>query len=238
MKIEYEVTSTLLRRMRSVGCPMPEEDEIEPLPGLTVEVSQPQLTRARDQRRNAEFVFGVRISNNSYNDLAMTKIMCTLPWKARLAWLVDPRLCRTGKGPYRFSSGLEFGRKTVLNHRVGPSCVIKSGAKLDGIFLGVATDTIPRYFSCGLKMPVRLLIVDQFGTKHRSGVDILVDRTATALPLQPRPRRSTLYDPVGYEVFNANRPLPRANRVVPNSPAGPAVGLNDEKDWESQRTVS
>ena len=137
----------------------------------------------------------------------------------------------TDDGPYRLpNGGNEFHRENVLNHRVGPSCVIQSGAKLDGIFLGIATSTIPRYFPCGMKMPVEILIVDQFGTKHWSGVDILVDRTATAPPQRLAPRRSTLYDPVGYEVFNTKRPLPRANSVVPNSPTGFAVPLNNEKE--------
>ncbi len=127
MKNQYEITTTLLRRMRAVGCPMPEEGELEPPPGLTIEINQPQITRARDQERNAEFVFGVRISNNSYNDLAMINIWCILPWEDRLTWLVDPRLASTDDGPYRLPTGDEFDRESVLNHRVGALAVIRFG---------------------------------------------------------------------------------------------------------------
>lgn len=232
MKIEEEIPTALLRRMRAVGCPMPEEDELEPPPGLTIEISEPQLSRARDQKRHAEFIFGVRIANNSYNDLAMINIWCTLPWEDRFEWLVDPRLGSTDNGPYRLPNGDEFDRESVLNHRVGPSGVIQSGTKLDGIFLGIATSTLPLYLPCGRTMPVELLIVDQFGTRHWSYVDILVDRTATATPLRIGPRRSTLFDPVDYEVFHANSPrLPGASSVFPNWPGGPVVeGLDDEKE--------
>ncbi len=233
MKRKYEVAPALIKRLRSLNCPFPQTEEEEtPRSFLTIEVSQRHLTKAYDRRSDAEFVFAVRITNQSYNRLEIQGIKCQLDWPAHMNWLVDPLICRGDKGPYRLPSGAEFPRETVLNHRTGPAGVIDPGGEVEGVLLGIClSQRIPHDYLAGTAVPADFSLVDQYEIKHHSTIEIEIDRTATSPPRRLSPRRSTLYDPVGYEVSDANRRSPRASSVVPRWPAGPAVvELNNEKE--------
>jgi hypothetical protein len=45
MKDKNAIDQTLIRRLRAANCPMPEDCEDDPLPGLTIVVSRPEKTK-------------------------------------------------------------------------------------------------------------------------------------------------------------------------------------------------
>ena len=168
----------LLRRLRAAGCPVPAEDDCSlPPPYLTIEVCNPDQTRAYDFCASSEFVFAVRITNHSYAPLEIQQFKCRLPW---LVAVTLPRIDMKEAEKYRLPSGLEFPCDTVLNHRVAELGKLEPGEHREGLLLAFS----PRRrldAEClhGSVFPAELSIFDQYGRRHRSLVDMVADRTAT-----------------------------------------------------------
>lgn len=97
---------------------MPFETGQEQRPDLLIEVSRPQLTIAYDMRAGTEYVFGVRITNQSYASLVLQRFRCRLPWSANVLFPGDPRIYMPERECYRLESGRKFRCEDVLNHRV------------------------------------------------------------------------------------------------------------------------
>ena len=179
MKEEKAADPALIRRLRAAGCPMPEDCEDDPPPGLTIVVSRPEMTRAYVLRNWVEYVFAVRITNHCYAPLEAHKFKCRLPWRTKLIWPMDPRIQMRDKQAYRLPSGREFPCGRVLNHRTGRSGIIKPGDTLEGILLAFRKcGRIPNDCLAGSVMPAELSVVDQNGRKHLSKIEVRVDRTA------------------------------------------------------------
>ncbi len=197
MKDKNAVDQTLIRRLRVAGCPMPEDCEDDPMPGLAIVVSRPEITKAYVLHSWVEYVFAVRISNDSYGPLEIQKFKCQLPWPTRLIGRMDPRIRQPEKQAYRLpGSGREFPYERVLNHRSGRVGSINPGDSLEGILLAFRRcQRFPDECFAGSVIPAELSIVDQYGWKHFSQIEVRVDRTAiiNSLKLARRQGRG-LYD--------------------------------------------
>ena len=181
MKNKNAVDQTLIRSLRAAGCPMPGDCEDDPMPGLAIVVSRPEITKAYVLHSWVEYLFAVRISNDSFALLEVQQFECHLPWLTRLVGPMDPRIRQSEKQTYRLpGSGREFHYKRVLNHRTGRAGRINPGDSLEGILLAfrrcqrfpdecLASDPV---------IPAELSIVDQFGREHFSEIEVMVDRTA------------------------------------------------------------
>ncbi len=81
----------LARDMMAVGCPLP-SSRSEPLPHVHVELNSAIEAAAYVYASGTEYVFPVRITNNSYVDLQLERLLSPLPWsRANFRWLEDPR---------------------------------------------------------------------------------------------------------------------------------------------------
>jgi hypothetical protein len=161
---------------------------------LIIEVSQPELTVAYAGRAGTEYVFSVRVTNHSYARLAVQRYGAVMPWRGHLWWPGDPRVYTPEREVYRLESGRTFPCDQVLNHRVGEQGELKPGESMEGILLAYTMfELISFDYMHATMAPARLFAVDQFGRKHRSDFEILVDRSATMRPMSLKPMGMGLY---------------------------------------------
>src|ERR1019366_722376 len=97
MKNKNAVDQILIRRLRAAGCPMPEDCEDDPMPGLVAVVSRPEITRVYVMRGWAEYVLALQITNHSYDCLEVGEFQCYSHWPIQ----VGPRICGREKPAYR-----------------------------------------------------------------------------------------------------------------------------------------
>lgn len=223
--------AALQQRLLAAGCPMPSLTGPESPRDVTIEVSKPEITIAYDMRAGTEYVFGVRITNHSYSRLVLQRFRARLPWVARLYWPGDPRIYTPERKAYRLESGRKFPCNEVLNHRVREHGVLGPGGSSEGVLLAYTMfDRIPFDHPHGTIAPARLFVIDQFGRKHRSEVEILIDRTAT-MPALASVRRGTGL----YGGFRSDEvPTPYNVPAVRVLSAEPKVEEN-EKKWSACR---
>ena len=187
--------TALFQRLLAAGCPTPFQMERESRPDLTIEASRPEITIAYDGRAGTEYVFAVRVTNHSYFTLAVQQFRGRPPGGGRLWWLGDPRIHMPERKVYRLPSGREFRCNQVLNHCVRERGALAPGDSLEGVLLAYTMfHRVPFEFLHRTKAPASLFVVDQYGRKHRSEIEILVDRTATMRPLIRKPGRTSLFD--------------------------------------------
>jgi hypothetical protein len=215
----------LARRLVAAGCPMPIEIEQERQPDLTIEVSRPQVTIAYDMRAGAEYVFGVRITNQSYSVLMLQEIRCRLPWRAKVIFPGDPRRYRPECENYRLESGRKFRCEDVLNHRVRENGSLEPGESFEGILLAYTMfDRISFEYLHGETAMAMFWIIDQHCRKHRADLEISIDRSATIRSFKPRPRGQGLFEPQE----PSNRQSSLDSFIVVNS-----IGADAKKEGES-----
>jgi hypothetical protein len=190
------VHPAIVRRLRAAGCPMPFGEKNERPVDLTIEVNRPELTKAYAIRAGAEYVFAVRITNHAYRPLVFQRFAGRMDWPAALIFPVDPRIHMPETQVYRLESGRKFPYTEVLNHHVGERGILDPGKSIEGILLAYTMlREIPKYYFHDWSAPAQLSIIDQFGRRHVSFIDISVDRTANIRPGMPiqRPRKG-LFD--------------------------------------------
>src|ERR1700739_1046506 len=73
--------SSFTTRLLAAGIPVPEADSMINASDLSIEVCHPARTRIFDCKLDTEYVFDVRITNNSYVPLQIKKITPILPWQ-------------------------------------------------------------------------------------------------------------------------------------------------------------
>jgi hypothetical protein len=106
-----------------------------------------------------------------------------MDWHTRLLWPIDPRIHLPETQVYRLESGRKFPCAEVLNHRVGERGILEPGESMEGILLAYSIlREIPKYYLHASVVPTQLSIIDQYGRKHVSVIEILVDRTASIRP--------------------------------------------------------
>jgi hypothetical protein len=175
---------------------MPIEIKQERQPDLTIEVSRPQVTVAYDMRAGAEYVFGVRITNQSYSVLMLQEVRCCFPWRAEVIFPGDPRRYRPECENYRLESGRKFRCEDVLNHRVRENGSLEPGESFEGILLAYTMfNHISSDYLHGETAMARVWIIDQHCRKHRADLEISIDRSATIRSFKPRPRGQGLFEP-------------------------------------------
>jgi hypothetical protein len=184
MKNKNAVDQILIRRLRAAGCPMPEDCEDDPMPGLVAVVSRPEITRAYVMRGWAEYVLALQITNHSYDCLDVREFQCYSHWPIQ----VGPRICGREKPAYRLlGSRRTFPYESVLNHRTGRP--INPGDSMEGILLAFRRQPFPEECLSRPVIPVELSIVDQYGREHVSEIEVTVDRTAIINSLIPSRRQ-------------------------------------------------
>lgn len=188
------IDPALLGRLRAAGCPMPEDDKNAPGCDLTIKVSAPAFTKIYNSRFGSEYIFAVRIENQCYARLEIQQFHCIPYWPTQLEW----PLCQHELDEYRLPSGRKFPSRSVLNHRTGGSGALDPGGSLDGFVLAFSRQQIPDEYLHSFVVPVDLAVVDQYGRKHVSEIEVEVDRSATQKPLRKMKRPSSLFDPVEF----------------------------------------
>ena len=184
-----------VKRLVAAGCPMPFETGQEQRPDLLIEVSRPQLTIAYDMRAGTEYVFGVRITNQSYASLVLQRFRCRLPWSANVLFPGDPRIYMPEREYYRLESGRKFRCEDVLNHRVRENGRLEPGDSFEGLLVAYTMfDRISPEYLHGDTAIARLWGIDQYSRKHRAELEIFIDRNATMRSVCYRPRKHGLVE--------------------------------------------
>jgi len=197
----------LLQRLLAARCPMSSEIDHEPSSDLTIAASKPEIALAYDRRASSEYVFPVRITNHSFAHLEVWKYRAGMPWKRRLFLLADPQPYSPEMEGYRLESGRTFPRGEVLNHRIGECGGLGPGESMEGVLLGFQIFCrIPFDYLHGTIVPAEISVIDQFGRKYRSDIEVRIDRSATMRPLIRRPRGTSLFEdadalPVDFSLY-------------------------------------
>lgn len=165
----------VLRRLRSVGCPVDYEHLPSPLHVFTEPWATQILTMLDG---NIGIALPVRV-------VATTSITI-LRFRLRADWLKDEaswlRFCDQHRGDsqkhYCFDScsgNIRFPSEEVLNHRTRHRGVLKRGGFLSGFLLWTFHDQLPRT-GIGTKLQATLCIEDVFENEHLFPI-VLLDRT-------------------------------------------------------------
>lgn len=185
----------LIRRLRAVGCPMPSDRTEEQPCELKAEVTKSEITVSYDRRGGTECVFGIRLTNVSYARLDVHRFRGHLPGLPGLTFLGDCRAYSPEAEYYRLESGRRFPYDDVINHCVGEKGALEPGAHLEGVLLAYTMfQHIPAEYVHRDTAIATIFVEDQFGRKHRSEVEISVDRSATMRLLVPNPRPEPLFE--------------------------------------------
>jgi hypothetical protein len=218
-------------RLQAAGIPLPVEDHSATQPDLLVESLKG--SRVFDRIVGCECVLNVRISNNSYGNLKVDKLRGHL---LEVDWLLtfqgDPKEHNPECKTYRMPSGRSLRRDSVLNHRLGGE--IAPGTSMEGKLLAFSfNEKIPEDYPHGLSVPLEVILTDQYGRKHASIIEVLVDRTAT----MPKPQAFSrvgrgLYDgcPLETPKFDYRAP---SEHPVGNANAGESA----EKPTEQMKRI-
>lgn len=169
-----------IRRLLAVGCPVSSETHSSRPADIVVEVRKPERTQASDFRFSTEYILDLRIRNTSFVRLKVQEFQCHPDWKdRRFTRLGDPRLYRPGQQEYRMPSGRKIPYESVLNHRLS-DMEVEPGKSYEGMFLAWSMWTrISTNYLHGETFPMRIVLTDQFGRRHRSLIEVQVDRSAT-----------------------------------------------------------
>jgi hypothetical protein len=223
----------LRRRLLAAGVPVPaaSEESIEPEPELTVQIIRPEQAKAYDFRRHIEFVLPARIRNRSYAWLEVQRLKLRVVWD--LPNPVWPRVDVHETRFYLLPGGHKFPHKAVLNHRIGER--IGPGEFWQGLLLAVSLDRmIPGELLHGVEFPARIVIIDQFGRRHTSAIELRVDRTATMRrPITNRRIGSGLYGPCSGSEDSPRYDQPSASAFLQS--ADPCAAGQEAPQAESVR---
>jgi hypothetical protein len=179
-KRQPRLDRTCIRRLLAAGCPVGNGEDSPLPPDLIVEVQNPDETVAYDFSGHTEFVFGLRITNQSYARLRVERVRGRPPWRdEHFTWLGDPRRDMPEKRTYKMPSGMEIACEAVLNHRLCEP-EFEPRESREGMLLAWSVLTrIPAEYLHGETFPLRITLVDQYGRSHRSLIEVRVDRSAT-----------------------------------------------------------
>jgi hypothetical protein len=133
------------------------------------------------------------------------------PWLGRLCFLGDPRIHTPERQVYRLESGREFPYDEVLNHRIHEQGTLNPGKSFEGMLLAYTMfKRIPSDYIHGERAFVRLSLADQYGRRHSSDIEILIDRRATmpARIFMPRQNRGLFNDPTNDQTSAVSVPVP------------------------------
>jgi hypothetical protein len=177
MKLSASEKRMITARLQAAGIPVLGKDYSAVKPDLTVQFLKG--SRAFALKMGSEFIFEVRISNNSYATVQLNKLhghLLEANW--RLIFQGDPRQHVPDCRSYRMLSGRNVRYNSVLNYRLGDE--IAPGASIEGKLLALSiTGTIPEEYAHGMSVPLELVLKDHYGRRHASTIEVLVDRSAT-----------------------------------------------------------
>jgi len=169
-----------IRRLLAVGCPVPSENHSRRPPDIVAELRNSKRTKAFDFRSSTEYILDLVIRNTSFVVLKLQEFRCYPDWKdGHITLLGDPRLYRPDQQEYRMPSGRKIPYDSVLNHRLS-EMELEPGKSYEGMFLAWSRQTrISTDYLHGEIFSMRISLTDQFGRRHRSLIEVQVDRSAT-----------------------------------------------------------
>ena len=126
--------------------------------------------------------------------ITMCDFLLTLPAGfPQINWLADPADQVPPRGFYRLPNGLEFPRKSVLNHRVLGAGLLHRGACLEGLLLGWASGRVPKHLRHGLFLNANLTILDHLDREHTRRLALWLNRSELNLSPSPQLRGEGLF---------------------------------------------
>lgn len=175
------------RRIRAAGRPIYIAEDDAAAPSIPCDALQVRQTggviesRAIACSNCTAFIIHLRITSKQ-PAFAISAFGLEVPWKTdHFHWLADP-LELDGPSPYyRFHlPGVpDFERRDVINHCADPTRVLSPGHSLKGFLLAVGSDPMPEQFRHGMMIPGFVIVYDQFGSDHRSPVELQAVRNRT-----------------------------------------------------------
>jgi hypothetical protein len=164
----------VLRRLRSVGCPI----DYEHLPGPLHVFNEPWATQIFPMPDGTGIAFAVRVVANTSTTIRRFRLRAD--WlKDELSWL---GLCDQHRGDpqkhycfHQCAGRSRFRSEEVLNHRTLHRGVLKGGGFLSGFFLGTFHDRLPPT-GIGTTLQATLCIEDVFENEHQFPI-VLLDHT-------------------------------------------------------------
>jgi hypothetical protein len=201
-------------RLRAAGIPLPPEEQSVMNPDLRVVCLKG--SRAFTMKMGSEFLLNLRITNDSYADLQIEKLQGRL--LAANGWLEfqgDSMEHHRDRKTYRTPGGRYVRHKSVLNHRLRRK--IAPGASVEGKLLAFSfTGEIPGEYLHGERVPLELILTDQYGRRFPSIFGATVDRSATMA-------KPEVVSRVGRGLYDGAPPVPEFDHPTPGHvPAGRA----------------
>jgi len=197
MKNENRDSLSIARRIRDAGRSIYiAEDDGEPryLPAdsLVVRQTGSVMERRAIESGGTSIIIALAITCN-LSKLAISRFHVELPWNPDCFYcLEDPLQIYGSSRPYRVPSdaGLDFERHRVINHHADITQILSPGHSLEGFLLGYAFGSVPEEFRTGMMLPAFVIIYNQFGAMHRTGVQLHLVRR----PKRPSRRKRSLLD--------------------------------------------
>ncbi len=127
----------------------------------------------------AAYALDISIQNVSDRILRPQGPQLEIPWhETHFHWLENPfqKVPREYTYSHPFYGPAGWDPEAVLNHRLGPRCILYPGACLEGLLLGVGEASIPDRYVDRQDVWVSLSIFDQRGNCYTSDVKLLVTR--------------------------------------------------------------
>jgi hypothetical protein len=95
------------------------------------------------------------------------------PWQAERS-LIFPRV--TDKlGDWRVAKGVAFERQSVLNSRIDDGLSLCVGQPVEGLIIGVNGDPIPKKYTHGSPVEIRLTLIDQFSNEYSADMELRIN---------------------------------------------------------------
>jgi hypothetical protein len=198
MKTEDYDRLALARQIRAAGRPVyiaeDDDNEVRSIPTDGIIVRQGggvTESRAVDYSAGTAFIVNLIITNRLPR-FAISDFGLELPWNQESFWLPDPSSLDGSSKLYHYSGDElpEFKRREVINHWADSTRIISRGQPVKGFLLGWRHDRIPKHYRDGMMIPATLIIYDQWGRRHRSTVEMQVQRRSqkreSANPLAAR----------------------------------------------------
>ena len=173
-------TRKIVVRFQAAGIPIPLAAPSATKPDLVVESLAGSF--AFDLRMGSEYLLFIEIFNHSFGDLLIEKVRGhLLGEQLELSFQGEPTHPDPERKTYRMLSGREVGCNLALHPRLGNA--IAAGTSVKGALLAYTiTDQIPGKYLHGGSVSLKIILTDQYGRKHRSVFEVLVDRTTTMPP--------------------------------------------------------
>jgi len=130
------------------------------------------------KNRGMAWMLSLIITSNLAGKMTITRWDLQFPWdlESCLVWPEDPKDMVPPHKSYVLTEGLRFPRKLVLNHHMYEKGVLTRGSVLRGLLIGYSTSPIPKEFSDGQPVSLKLTVFDQLSRPHWQELKAWIER--------------------------------------------------------------